>query len=107
MVGRSQLNVAPLLGVLMVVFVGFSSVLRYETIQIPRTLTDPRECIVDGPPKVVLQLHADDSIDFPERLVEAPQVAATLAEVTRDDLPATYHAVFYVQADDGVRWGDF
>jgi biopolymer transport protein ExbD len=104
------MNVAPILGVLMVIFVGFSWLLPMVTIQIPRDLHDIA-CGAEG--TAAISLHADGSIDLRTaatlRHFEAPQVAQALAELR--DRPLDPHPVFqkvvHLQADDGVLWGDF
>jgi biopolymer transport protein ExbD len=112
MLGRSQMNVAPILGVLMVIFVGFSWLLPMVEIQIPRQfheLCDVPETEAE-PPRV--SLHADGSIDLRTtgtmQHVEAPRVARTLSELGRPRYAdAAWPNVVQLQADDGVLWGDF
>ena len=115
LLGRSQLNVAPILGVLCVLFVGFAWQLRYVEIQIPRMLDEDCECPIADPdrPVPLITLHADGSIELTRggeaRHVEAPQVAATLWDLRRNDAPTGSDLPNPVQlrVAEGVRWGDF
>jgi biopolymer transport protein ExbD len=120
--GRSQLSLAPLIGVLCLLFGFFSWTLTFETIQIPRKL-DGTCCgcteSLKQSRKATIAMHADGSIDIATfgdlHHVSAPHVAATLADLGPPQLPCDdpfSEGVFdqnhvQLQVDDSVPWGDF
>lgn len=124
MLRRSQLSFAPVLAVALLLLLEHGWTLRMVEIQIPRKLDEQNERPDPTfyPPKITL--HADRSIDVSEQVAigraagaiewredrwhaDAPQVAATVADVARASYRDDLQTVTYLQADDGVLWGDF
>jgi len=116
--GRSQLSMVPLIGVLCVLFVFFSGMLTFETIHIPREfdcghVEDP-PC---RPPRV--HLHADGSVELgvygeTAALVEPSEVSRAFRHLVPCDVDSEWAVggragpgVVQIAADEGVQWGQF
>ena len=124
--GRSPINVAPILGVLMVLFVGFSWALHAVPVTMPCgdcSSHGPYHGLDEDDPRrpryIILTLHADRSfhvrVDQEEpRHVEANRIAPTLLALLANDWAPEVRERFcwgpnvvQLRADPEIPWGDF
>lgn len=107
MQGQSDINVTPLIDVLVVLIAIFLVVspvaLNRETIEVPRRLGIA--CGAKGPDEwVLVKVRSDLSMTLDDRGTEEPVLATELARTLRPKLAET--KVVFVDFAGGVRWAD-
>lgn len=111
--GQNEINVTPLIDVLLVLLVIFLVVMpimmKMETLQVPRDITEDQQPDPDAS-MLTLKVAADLSLSFTDGIMPNPrpiqrsEIQATLRP--RLDLLAKEKKVVFVDFDDGVPWKD-
>ncbi|MDB4958315.1 MAG: Biopolymer transport protein ExbD/TolR [Myxococcales bacterium] len=107
---QSEINVTPLIDVLLVLLIIFLVVMpimmKMETLQVPRKITD-QEMVASDLTQLTVKVKDDLSIVYSENEKEQTIVAADLVKTLRarlDMLHTGNDKVVFVDFDDGVQW---
>lgn len=100
-----DINVTPLIDVLLVLLVIFlvvlPAMLRMEQVEVPRQADDSTEPL----PSLTIHVHADLGVTLEDEGAEVQLAGTDLPAALRAHLRQTVHVVF-VQFDDHVPWRD-
>jgi biopolymer transport protein ExbD len=103
--GSAEINVTPLIDVLLVLLVIFLIVMpnlvKFEEVSTPT----PPEQGGEYAPSLVVRVHADLSVVLVDEGREIPLGAGEMSAGLRTHLRATTHVVF-IELDEAVRWED-
>lgn len=113
---QSEINVTPLIDVLLVLLIIFMLVMpimmKMETLQIPRKLDEITETVDNNLGMLTIFVKPDLSIDFSDGLSETPTpiAAADMVRTLKPKLEAMANAgqikVVFVDFDRKVPWGE-
>jgi len=112
---QSDINVTPLIDVLLVLLIIFLLVMpimmRNETLQVPRKLDDATQIVDQSMTQIVVLVGVDKSITYKEndKVDESVTKMHDLAAKLRDRLPVVNtgtEKVVFVDFDDAVVWAD-
>ena len=100
-----EINVTPLIDILLVLLVIFlvvlPSMLKLEEVEVPREARPDTEPL----PSLTVKVHADLAVSIEDEGTEVQLTGAELPATLRQHLRQTVHVVF-VQFDDRVPWRD-
>ena len=108
---QSEINVTPLIDVLLVLLIIFLVVMpimmKMETLEVPRKITD-QEMPDPNASQLTIKCKVDGTIVFNDGNTDTPIQAVDIAKTLRPKLEAMTAAdkVVFVDFDDGVQWKD-